>query len=158
MANAVNGWHHGEEMIHEKLGLSDVTRMSYLTIQSFLPEQHQTFYSHNLHFMPLTTLDSQGRPWVSLLSGTDGKPGFIQSPTEAKLVMDLKLWPGDPFIRNLELEDPSSIEHSKKILSAGIGIEFSTRRRNKFAGRIDGIRKTSELTYQIQLSVNQAIG
>ena len=155
MSNALKGWHHGEQAIHEKLGLSDATRMSYSWIQSYMPEQHQTFYSRNLHFVPLTTLDAQGRPWVSLLSGPEGKPGFIDSPSETELNMDVKLWPGDPFKRNLELMTSSN---ANRLLSAGIGIEFSTRRRNKFAGCIVEARKTGTLSRQIRFRVNQAIG
>ena len=45
----------------------------------------------------------------------------------------------------------------KKLLAAGIGIEFSTRRRNKFAGYIRDIHKKGD-SYHLEMIVNQAIG
>lgn len=60
---------------------------------------------------------------------------------------------GDPIVDNLD-----GIERDGKILIAGLGIEFSTRRRNKFAGSVYEIRKAGELARNIKIHVNQAIG
>jgi len=65
----------------------------------------------------------------SILAGKDGKPGFIDYPRYNTVFIEAKLWKGDPFHKMNTLtrgNGPSLI--------AGIGVEVSTRRRNKFAG------------------------
>lgn len=153
MSVSLNGWHPGERSIHDRLSLSQPMAMAYTWIDPYMPEQHRVFHSRNLHFIPLTTLDSEGRPWSSLVSGPSGSPGFIASPKETELHMTLESTLGDPFVDNLD-----SIERDGKILIAGLGIEFSTRRRNKFAGLVYEIRKSEELARNIKIHVNQAIG
>ena len=149
----LNGWHPGERSIHSRLNVSDAVTEAYTWIDESMPEQHRVFYTKNLSFVPLTTLDAQGRPWGSILAGRDGEPGFIQSPNEVTLVADVESWEGDPLLRNLETE---TIE--THLLAAGIGVEFSTRRRNKFAGKISKFEKTEKMGRRLHLEVNQAIG
>ena len=153
MSVSINGWHPGERSIHDRLSLSQPMALAYTWIDAYMPEQHRVFHSRNLHFIPLTTLDSEGRPWSSLVSGPSGAPGFISSRNETELDMDLELSPGDPMIKNLD-----AFEDGGSALTAGIGIEFSTRRRNKFAGSIYEVRKTGEFSRHLKLHVNEAIG
>ncbi|KAG2029565.1 hypothetical protein BDR03DRAFT_811704, partial [Suillus americanus] len=63
-----------------------------------LPDQHRILHTSRLHFLLVTTLDKQGRPWASILCSNDGMPGFISSPTDALLTIEAYLWPGDPYI------------------------------------------------------------
>ncbi len=65
--------------------------------------------------------------------------------------MNVRVWEGDPFKENVESF------RDGKMLMAGIGIEFSTRRRNKFAGHVFELRQIGD-TYQLKMVVNQAIG
>jgi hypothetical protein len=43
------------------------------------------------------------------------------------------------------------------MLVAGIGIEFPTRRRNKFAGKVTRLEKHNE-TFSMDWTINEAIG
>ncbi|KAF7440228.1 hypothetical protein PC9H_000572 [Pleurotus ostreatus] len=149
---ALNGWHRGERAIQEKLGYRAAMAMAFAAIDGDMPEQHREFYVTRLPFVPVTTLDELGRPWGSILAGANGEPGFIQSPSDAKLVLDARVWEGDPLLQNSDL-----FGKKDKMLVAGIGVEFSTRRRNKFAGWISKLEKKGQ-QIQLQLDVNEAIG
>ncbi len=153
MSIALNGWHPGERSIQERLNFAGPMAMAYTWIDSSMPEQHRTFHTRNLPFVPITTLDSDGRPWSSIAAGRSGLPGFISSPNETELDVELKLWPGDPMVDSLD-----AFDGSRGVLAAGIGIEFSTRRRNKFAGSIFDVRHMDRYTKRLKIRVNQAIG
>ena len=150
--NMLQGWHKGERAIQKKLGYEGPMAMAFTWIEAEMPEQHRTFHTTRLPFIPVTTLDAEGRPWSCILAGSSGEPGFVSSPREDRLDMDVRVWEGDPFKDNINL-----FEREEKLLIAGIGIEFSTRRRNKFAGYITDVRKHGD-TYQFKTTVNQAIG
>ncbi|KAG7439640.1 uncharacterized protein BT62DRAFT_912963 [Guyanagaster necrorhizus] len=147
------GWHPGERSIREKLGFDKDHSLNWLYtyVDGDLPPDHGVFYSTLLPFLPVTTLDSMGRPWGSILAGADGKPGFISNPRYTTLSFNVKVWDGDPFIRNAR--DSGDGE----MLMAGIGVEFSTRRRNKFAGKITK-GKGCDDGYRFEVHVNEAIG
>ncbi|KAG5220386.1 PNPOx domain-containing protein [Salix suchowensis] len=149
---ALKGWHRGERAIQEKLGYRAAMAMAFAAIDGDMPEQHREFYVTKLPFVPVTTLDGLGRPWGSILAGANGEPGFIQSPSDVKLVLDTRVWEGDPLLQNSDL-----FGKKDKMLVAGIGVEFSTRRRNKFAGWISKLEKKGQ-QIQLQLDVNEAIG
>lgn len=154
MPTDLNGWHPGERGIQSRLNFADVVAMNYTWIENGMPDQHRNFHSHNLHFVPLTTLDAHGRPWSSLVAGSSGETGFISSPSDSELEMTLQLWAGDPILHNLE----SPTKRQDKRLIAGLGIEFATRRRNKFAGWVTNINRLGVNALQLRLHVNQAIG
>ena len=137
--------------MQQKLGFSGPMSMAYTWIDGEMPEQHREFHSSRLPFVPVTTLDAQSRPWTSIFAARSGQPGFITSPHSTRLDMDIRLWEGDPFWENSQLFD------KKKMLIAGIGIEFPTRRRNKFAGHVYEIQQSDD-TFHLKLKVNQAIG
>ncbi|KAI0344408.1 hypothetical protein BDW22DRAFT_1371479 [Trametopsis cervina] len=147
----LQGWHHGERSIQLKLGFDGPMRMAYTWIEGEMPQEHRTFHTTRLPFVPVTTLDEFGRPWSCILAGPSGEPGFITSPTWNRLDMVVHTWPGDPLATNVRAAG------GKGMLTAGIGIEFSTRRRNKFAGSIINVRQKGD-TYWLQVEVNQAIG
>ena len=148
----LNGWHPGERGIHARLNVSEAVAVAYTWIDESMPEQHRQFYAKNLPFVPLTTLDKHGRPWGSILAGADGNSGFIRSPNETSLIADIESWDGDPLLKNIG--DTSEKQH----LIAGIGVEFPTRRRNKFAGKIEKIETTGKFSKRLHIHVNQAIG
>ncbi|PBK84990.1 hypothetical protein ARMGADRAFT_909524, partial [Armillaria gallica] len=54
-----------------------------------------------LPFLPILTLDSLGRLWVSILAGPDGELGFISSPKYTVLSFNVKMWDGNPFASNV---------------------------------------------------------
>ena len=147
----LHGWHRGELAIQHKLGFAGPMAKAYTWIEGEMPEEHRIFHSTRLPFIPVTTLDADGRPWTSIFASETGEPGFVFSPKWDELHMDIHTWEGDPFNQNVQSFD------GKKLLAAGIGIEFSTRRRNKFAGYIRDIHKKGD-SYHLEMIVNQAIG
>ncbi|KAK6996999.1 putative PNPOx domain-containing protein [Favolaschia claudopus] len=154
---ALNGWHRGENEIHRKLNTIDdftVARL-YLSIDGDLPGDHAHFHCNNLPFLPVTTLDETGRPWGSILAGKEGRPGFItRGPRYSTLRVDAILWDGEPLLENSKLFK----KEDQTMLLAGIGIEFGTRRRNKFAGIVSQLKQEDERGMQLDVSVNEAIG
>ncbi|KDQ51250.1 hypothetical protein JAAARDRAFT_140537 [Jaapia argillacea MUCL 33604] len=151
MPTELRGWHRGEYAIQRKLGYDGVMSQGYQWIECEMPEQHRQFYARNLPFVPITTLDEKGRPWSSIVGSSSGEVGFMKSPNETRLQMDVDLWEGDPLLDNVELFG------KEKMLVAGIGVEFPTRRRNKFAGSVTKLERKGH-SFHLDLHVNQAIG
>lgn len=151
MSSGLAGWHAGERTIQKKLGVDGPMRQAYTWIDAEMPEEHRRFHTTRLPFLPITTLDESGRPWSSIAVGPSGELGFITSPTYAELQMNIKVWEGDPFLEN------TKVFGKKRVLVAGIGVELSTRRRNKLAGHITRLERQGD-TANVNLVVNQAIG
>lgn len=118
----VQGWHPGELSIQKKLDFDGPMSMVWRYIDPYLPEQHREFHSTRLPFLPLTSLDLERRPWVSILAGGDGHPGFIRSPTERSMTIHSHTWVGDPLDDNLKSWAKSRASLSEDLfLVAGIG-------------------------------------
>ncbi|EGN97110.1 hypothetical protein SERLA73DRAFT_57616 [Serpula lacrymans var. lacrymans S7.3] len=150
---ALKGWHSGERAIQEIIHLPE--RVSIKAIVNRLPEQHRIFHTSRLHFLPTTTLDDQGRPWASMLCSKDGEPAYISSPCDTSLIINARVWDGDPAIDNLHrFKERSS---KTNVLVSALGIEVSTRRRNKFAGSVSDV-SFDGADMCLQLTVNQALG
>lgn len=147
----LQGWHRGEKAIQEKLGFAGPMAMGYTWIDAEMPEQHREFHTTRLPFIPVATVDEQQRPWTSIFAAQSGEPGFVTSPSYNRLNMDIRLWEGDPFWENVKQFN------GQKMLMAGIGIEFPTRRRNKFAGFFTDIQQKND-TFHLEATVNEAIG
>ncbi|KAG0696440.1 hypothetical protein DFH29DRAFT_950966 [Suillus ampliporus] len=154
--STLNGWHKGERTIQQKLGFHGAVSQAWTQIDGEMPEQHRTFYSTRLPFIPVTTLDSMGRPWSSILAGPDGEIGWTSSDMYDQLTMRAEVWDGDPLKANADYHE-SADGAPRKMLIAGIGVEFSTRRRNKFAGSVNVIEQQGAV-FNICMSVNEAIG
>ncbi|KAI0258193.1 hypothetical protein BC834DRAFT_836174 [Gloeopeniophorella convolvens] len=157
MPTDLKGWHPGELAIQRRLAFDEPMAMAWTWIESEMPEQHRVFHSTRLPFLPVTTLDARGRPWGSILTAGDGKPGFIDSPRENRLRIATHLWKGDPLLEHLEAS-PSAKLADRALLIAGIGIELSTRRRNKMAGWVSNLTKSGNGDVVMDLHVNEAIG
>lgn len=153
--SSLNGWHPGERTVHHKLGHdSDWSIMSqFQHIDCDLPTDHAKFHSAQLPFLPVATLDDTGRPWGSILAGKDGEPGFIKNSRYSVLSLEVKMWPGEPLLDTAM----TFWNGDKEMLVAGIGIEFPTRRRNKFAGKVTRLETRNE-TLSMDFTVNEAIG
>lgn len=161
MTAALQGWHPGEVRVQQKYGFSDVVRDHWRLTENFMREQHRIFHTSNLPFIPITTVDDRGRPWGSIVAGATGEIGFVTSPDTKTLNVDTQLWPGDPLLFTIRrwIESKSRGEPAiGNVLIAGLGIEFPTRRRNKFAGRIRGIVPRSDLDFQLDLEVQETLG
>lgn len=150
---ALNGWHPGEATVQGIMNLP--ARVDISVVVNHLPDQHRLFHSTRLHFLPVTTLDERGRPWVSILTSKEGKPEFISSPKPTKLQIRAQVGDSDPITHNLA--DFRGRASPKKTLIGAIGIEVSTRRRNKFAGHVADAT-LDDKTLLLDLNVNQALG
>lgn len=130
---AIPGWqqpespfHPGEQAIQERFGARD--RMETLgrrMIRDFLPDQHQQFYAQ-LPFILAGTVDADGRPWASILTGA---PGFISAPTDRELHLATHPAFGDPLADHLAVGTDIGF----------LGIELHTRRRNRVNGTVSAI-------------------
>ncbi len=155
MPTDLQGWHPGELAMQSRVNFVEDVVTGYTMIESGMRDQHRIFHSNQLHFVPLTTLDKNGRPWSSLVAGTSGQPGFISCPSATEMLMELKVWRGDPILENLE---SSKGRWGGRTLVAGVGVEFPTRRRNKFAGWVKDFERRGDDGVFLRLQVNQAIG
>lgn len=158
---ALHGWHPGELSMQRKLGYADAVRDAWSLVRNFMPEQHRLFHTSNLPFIPITTLDEDGRPWAGIVAGSTGDIGFVHSPDEHSLSIHARLWDGDPLLDTIQAWINAKTGMStiaERFLTAGLGIELSTRRRNKFAGLIQDVEVQSTLDYRLHLNVTQTMG
>lgn len=121
---APSPFHAGEQEMQRRAGRRDrAEAIGRRMIRPFLPGQHQDFYAQ-LPFLVAGALDAEGWPWASLLTGD---PGFARSPDPQHLQVAL---PGpDPA-------DPVQAAIRRGAALGLLGIELSTRRRNRVNGRV----------------------
>ncbi len=91
-------------------------------IRTFMPDQHRTFFA-TLPILYLSTLDAEGRPLASVLTGP---VGFVHSPDPVTLRIEARHDANDPAAGTLEVGDEVGL----------LGIDFATRRRNRANGRV----------------------
>jgi len=115
-------FHEGERRVQARLGVRAIERFAEKAIRPFLPDQHRVFYGR-LPFLVAAARDAEGRPWVTLLAG---EPGFVRSPDERTLAIEARPGAGDPLQRAFVTGADLGL----------LGIELSTRRRNRVNGRI----------------------
>lgn len=118
--------HEGERAMHELLGVAEqVEPMLQRMLRDFMPDQQREFYAR-LPFLVVGSLDDQGRPWASLVSG---EPGFVSTPDDRTISVRAQALPGDPLGANLV---PGAAVGC-------LGIELAARRRNRANGRLAGV-------------------
>lgn len=129
-------------------------------------------FLRQLQLLPLTTLDEQGRPWVSLLSSADGEAGFIESlngegeEQEGLIRFDVRLAEGTPLREHLkngkELNvDPSDgSDEGKRRLAATVGVLLSNRRRNKYDGWIQSAKCVDQAQdlWEVEMVIAASMG
>ena len=145
-----DGWHKGEKLVQKQLNGEELPYDN--PTQSTMPMQHQIFFS-NLEYFFIGSLDEQGRPWASVITG---KSGFIQATDRNHLEVTTHPIIGDPLVHNL-----SQGEKHDGILVAGLGIDFSNRRRNKVAGRIlenDFSFNEKDNTLKLTIKTEESLG
>ena len=124
MTGDTSPFHAGEQAIQSLAGVRDrMERKGRVVIRDYMPEQHRAFFAA-LSFMVVGLADQDGHPWATTLSG---RPGFMISPNETRLT--IAAWP-DPA-------DPSHSCIRDGAPIGALGIELSTRRRNRLNGRIE---------------------
>jgi predicted pyridoxine 5'-phosphate oxidase superfamily flavin-nucleotide-binding protein len=90
-------------------------------IRSYMPDQHRRFFA-GLACLPAALAGEDG-PRATLL---EGPPGFIASPDATTLAIAARPPSDDPFAAALHPGAPMAV----------LGIDFSTRRRNRANGRV----------------------
>ncbi|MGF1529565.1 MAG: pyridoxamine 5'-phosphate oxidase family protein [Candidatus Competibacterales bacterium] len=116
-------FHEGERALQQRAGvLEKMDRQGRRAVRPYLPEQHREFY-RQLPFLLVGTVDHQGQPWASIVTG---RVGFITSPDDRTLVVNARPLPGDPLEANLQVGSPVGL----------LGIELVTRRRNRATGTV----------------------
>jgi hypothetical protein len=140
MTHSDSPFHAGEQQVQERLGVRDMIEgFARQVIRDHMPEQHRAFYAE-LPFVLLGALNSQGRPWASLLAG---RPGFMTSPDPKQLAISARPLFGDPIGEALKAGAQVGL----------LGIELETRRRNRMAGRINSLEAEG-----FTIAVDQAFG
>jgi predicted pyridoxine 5'-phosphate oxidase superfamily flavin-nucleotide-binding protein len=108
-------------------------------IRDFMSEQHRHFFAQ-LPYLFVGAIDAAGRPLATLLTGN---PGFVQSPDPRTLHIAALPDTVDPAAEALTPDRDIGI----------LGIDFSTRRRNRANGRI-----LSREPGAIKIGVKQSFG
>jgi uncharacterized protein len=108
-------------------------------IWDFMPDQHREFFAL-LPYLFVGAVDSVGWPLATLLTGP---PGFVQSPDPVTLAIAAQPDAGDPAALGLIPGREIGI----------LGIDFSTRRRNRANGRI-----VSQDAGGLRVAVSQSFG
>ncbi len=116
-------FHAGERAVQTRMGVRErIEAFARQVVRPFMPGEHRQFYS-GLPFIVAAARDSDDRPWVTLLAG---EAGFISSETATELQIDAEPATGDALHGQLGGSRDIGL----------LGIEFSTRRRNRVNGRI----------------------
>ncbi|MGC4094366.1 MAG: pyridoxamine 5'-phosphate oxidase family protein [Polyangiaceae bacterium] len=133
-------FHPGEQRVQERIGVRERSeRGGRRMIREFMPDEHREFFEE-LPFLVLGSLDAQGRPWASMVSG---EPGFVLAPTPRALLVAASVVAGDPLADNLRPGAPLGV----------LGIQLETRRRNRANGRVSWVSERG-----FELSVEQSFG
>jgi len=133
-------WHEGEQALQAFAGSKDrLAGAASRIMRPFLTEQHRAFFPR-LPFLVTGCVDADGSPWASILVGP---PGFCSSPDPHHLRIDALPAATDPLTAAL---CPGA--------SIGLlGIQLSTRRRNRLNGRVVAVDTTGFL-----VAVEQSFG
>ena len=116
-------WHAGERAVQRAVGVAaQMEAVGRRTIRRFMPDQHRAFFAA-LRFVVVGAVDAEGRPWASIVSGP---PGFVTSPTPQSLRIAARPGAGDPVQQAIAVGAPLGL----------LGIDLTTRRRNRANGRV----------------------
>ena len=145
MLDDASGWgresspyHPGEMAVQERAGARVFAeRVGRRVIRDHLTEQHRAFFS-TLPYVFMGSLDRQGRPWATILSGA---PGFLRTPDPWHLQVSALPPEGDPARGELRVGAPVAF----------VGIELHTRRRNRLTGKIAAL-EGSGFTFRVDQS------
>jgi len=137
---AASPFHTAELAAQERVGVREqMQAVARNSMREQMPQQHRTFFSQ-LPFFFVGALDAGGQPWATVLTGT---PGFLQTPDASSLRVDAAMLPGDAL--EGQLAAGSYI--------GALGLEPTTRRRNRVNGVIDQVDARG-----FQIAVKQSFG
>jgi len=126
MSKDINPFHAGELAVQERSGFREkVAKYGPKMVRDHMPDQHRIFFQALPHFF-IGSVDSEGRPWASVLWGL---PGFIHAPTSTRLEIGALPICGDPLFSGL----------AAGAELGGLGLMFENRRRNRVNGRVSAL-------------------
>jgi uncharacterized protein len=108
-------------------------------IRPFMPDQHRAFFGL-LPYLFVATTDAQGWPVASVLTGA---PGFATSPDPTHLHIAAHLTADDPAAAGLAEGRPVGL----------LGLDLSTRRRNRANGTVESVDATG-----FSVAIEQSFG
>ena len=133
-------WHEGELAMQRSVGVAEqMDARGRIRLRKSLLEQHREFFSL-LPFIVLGAVDPDGNVWATLRAGP---PGFLTSP-DPKILS---------FRLNRDVDDPADIGMNDGDSVGVLGIDLSTRRRN----RLNGIIRRSDAE-SFSLEIIQSFG
>lgn len=133
-------FHAGEIAVQTRMGVAQrAAVMGGRLIRPNMIDQHREFFAE-LPFIVLGTLDTDGNPWASILTG---QPGFLSTPDDTTLMINALPNDADPFARNLKAGADIGV----------LGVQLETRRRNRMNGRIGDVTEDG-----FSISVLQSFG
>ncbi len=133
-------FHTGERAMQSRVGKREqVEKMGRDFIRPYMPDQHREFFGQ-LPFIVLGSVDSGGWPWASMISG---RPGFVSSPHDRQLDVAIQPLKDDPLGGALQAGAPIGV----------VGVELSTRRRNRMNATVRRVDKSG-----FSLDVVQSFG
>ena len=135
-------FHPGEQAVQTRVGVRKIAEdLGSRVIRDYMPDQHRAFYQQ-LPYLFLGHKDQNGRPWASIVHG--GGSSFLTSPDARQLQLPrTALVPHDPLHTSLQHGTPLGV----------LGIESTTRRRNRLTGTADQLDNDT-----LAITVRQAFG
>ena len=133
-------FHAGERAVQARAGVQ--ARMAELgprVIRDVMPDQHRAFFAQ-LPLLLVGSVDAQGQPWASVLTGT---PGFLATPDARTLLVRASPTAGDPLVQTLVSGAAIGL----------LGIEPHTRRRNRVNGVLQNVTAQG-----FEVAVQQSFG
>ncbi len=133
-------FHAGEQALQERFGVREqMETFGRRVIRDHMPQQHQDFYQQ-LPFVFVGHADNDGWPWASIVVG---EPGFMQAETARDLSINSQPISGDPLAR--------ALQHDTRL--GFLGMEPSSRRRNRLSGQVNRVDQQG-----FGISIHQAFG
>jgi predicted pyridoxine 5'-phosphate oxidase superfamily flavin-nucleotide-binding protein len=116
-------FHAGEQLMQSRVGVRERMAMQgRQVIRDSMPDQHRSFFAA-LPWLAVAVCDTAGWPVGTILSGP---PGFVTSPDQRTLRIASLPRADDPAAAGFVAGAPIGL----------LGIDLSTRRRNRANGRI----------------------
>ena len=133
-------FHLGERTLQSEAGKrEEIERVSQVMMRDYMTKQQLTFFQE-LRYLFVGTVDEQGQPWASILSGP---VGFIGASDPKFLQINLTLPLIAPAFAGLQQDSPFGV----------LGLDFSNRRRNRLHGRIVSLADD-----QLVIGISQSYG
>jgi predicted pyridoxine 5'-phosphate oxidase superfamily flavin-nucleotide-binding protein len=155
-------FHEGELAVQERAGALVMASRVGRGIRTEVPAIVATFLGTQCMAF-VGTLDADGRPWASVLTGP---AGFARSPNEHTVLIAATPTPGDPIIENLGSRAGAAAEQPWSAPVGVLVVDFMTHRRLRVNGRgtlrtvgephgglRDGLRREGERELQRELYI-----